>query len=341
VTPLASSSLPAVLAAQAARGIDLVPILDEVEARLRKRVDSASAFVAQTARHLIEAGGKRFRPMILALAAHVGDPDDPRIADAAVVVELVHLATLYHDDVIDEAVMRRGAASANSRWDNTVAILTGDFLFARASELSAELGVEVTAIMARTIATLCEGQIREIQGNPSAVPPDVPVLVADVDHYLRVVSEKTASLIESSCRLGALLSGCDPQQIDALAAYGWNVGMAFQLSDDIIDVTGDGAATGKTPGTDLREGVVTLPVIHALTGARGDELRELLSDQPPDDAAVRRALELVRDDPAVQLAIDDTAAFAEAAVGLLDGLPDSAAHDALRELAAYTVTRTG
>jgi hypothetical protein len=191
---------------------------------------------------------------MVALTGHLGDATRPELVDAGVIVELVHLATLYHDDVIDEAPARRGTPSANSRWDNTVAILTGDYLFARASDLSADLGVEVTRIMARTLARLCEGQIREVQGSMGALPPDVPAVDPTLEHYLEVISGKTASLIATSCRYGALLSGVDPDGVEAAASYGWNVGMAFQLSDDILDIASDHEDSGKTPGTDLREG---------------------------------------------------------------------------------------
>lgn len=331
--------------------VDVSGVLAEVEVRLRAQVASSSQFVEDAARYLMYAGGKRFRPMLVALCANLGDPADPRIPDAGVVVELVHLATLYHDDVIDEATARRGTASANRRWDNTVAILTGDYLFARASELSADLGVEVTRIMAQTIATLCEGQIREIQGSRGALPPDVPTLDPDLDHYLEVVSEKTASLIATSCRLGTLLSGCAPTEVEVAARYGWNLGMAFQLADDILDVVSDHEQSGKTPGTDLREGIRTIPVLYALEADPGGELAQLLDNDEIGDDTVVRALQLLRESPALERARELAAHYAKAAShGLTTFCSDKQGTtsarrlrvaEALRQLAEFTVIRSG
>jgi heptaprenyl diphosphate synthase len=324
-----------------AHGLRVGAILDVVEERLRTQVASSHQFVDRAARYLMDAGGKRFRPMLVGLTAHLGDPERPEVPDAGVVVELVHLATLYHDDVIDEATARRGTPSANLRWDNTVAILTGDYLFARASELSADLGVEVTRIMSQTIATLCEGQIREVQGSHGALPPDVPPLEATLEHYLKVVSEKTASLIATSCRLGALLSGVDADGVDAATAYGWNVGMAFQLSDDILDIGSDHADSGKTPGTDIREGVRTLPILFALEDDPDGELASLLDTAEPTEAQVERALALLRGSPAMARARDAAADYTGTAIAHLEGFGDRAVTKALTRLAEYAVDRVG
>jgi heptaprenyl diphosphate synthase len=325
----------------AEHGVDIRPILVDVEDRLRAQVRSTSPFVNEAALHLIDAGGKRFRPMLVAVCGHLGQPKPDLLADAGVVVELVHLATLYHDDVMDEAATRRGAPSANARWDNTIAILTGDYLFARASELSADLGVEVTRIMARTIATLCEGQIREIQGAVGALPPDVETVEPTVEHYLTVISEKTASLIATSCRLGTLLSGCPEAEIEAATRYGWNLGMAFQLSDDVLDIASDETETGKTPGTDLRQGVRTLPVILALADEPAGDLAEVLANGEFDDAAVARALELLRASTALDRTRERAGRYATEAATCLAPFPDVPAVRALRHLADYTVVRTG
>jgi heptaprenyl diphosphate synthase len=328
-----------------AHGLPVTGTLDAVERKLSEQVASSNAFVDELARYLIDAGGKRFRPLLVALAGHLG-PDAPRVdhtptalVDAAAIVELVHLATLYHDDVIDEAPARRGSPSANSRWDNTVAILTGDYLFARASELSADLGVEVTRIMSRTLARLCEGQIAEVQGSDGALPPDVPRLTPTLDHYLEVVSGKTASLIETSCRYGALLSGVEPSGVDAAASYGWNVGMAFQLSDDILDIASDHEDSGKTPGTDLKEGVRTLPVLYALEADDG-ELAALLSGAVRDDEVVR-ALELLRSSDALDRSREHAGRYVAAAIDSLDGFGDAPVVTALTRLAEYALDRAG
>lgn len=323
-----------------AHGLPVAGVLDAVEERLAAQVTSSHAFVDEAARYLITAGGKRFRPLLVALTGHLGDPDRPELVDAGVIVELVHLATLYHDDVIDEATARRGTPSANSRWDNTVAILTGDYLFARASDLSADLGVEVTRIMARTLARLCEGQITEVQGSLGALPPEVPQLEPTREHYLEVISGKTASLIATACRYGALLSGVDPAGVDAATSYGWNVGMAFQLSDDVIDIAADQAASGKIPGTDLREGVRTLPVLLALERDPAGELATLING-PLGDEELQRAIELLRDGDALARTRSVAAGYVDAAVGSLASFGDRPVTKALQRLAEYALDRAG
>ena len=330
-----------------ANGLPVTAVLDAVEERLAEHVTSSHAFVDRAARYLITAGGKRFRPLLVALTGHLG-PDGPSeerpapgpLVDASVIVELVHLATLYHDDVIDEATARRGTPSANSRWDNTVAILTGDYLFARASALSADLGVEVTRIMARTLAQLCEGQIAEVQSSLGALPPDVPQLEPTREHYLEVISGKTASLISTSCRYGALLSGVDADGVEAVARYGWNVGMAFQLSDDILDIGSDHEDSGKTPGTDLREGVRTLPTLLAVEEDPDGELAHLLAGEFGDDE-VARALELLRGSDVLERSRDAAASYVQDAVVELRRFGDRPVVTALQRLGEYALDRTG
>ena len=305
-----------------------------VEARLREAVKSDDPFVSETARHLVEAGGKRFRPLLVLLAAQFGNPDSPGVVPAAVVVELTHLATLYHDDVMDEAALRRGAPSANARWDNTVAILTGDFLFARASDILADLGPEAVRIQARTFERLVTGQIRETVGPRAGQDP--------VTHYLEVVADKTGSLIATSGRFGAMMSGADDATVELLTRFGERIGVAFQLSDDILDVASDSLESGKTPGTDLREGVATLPTLHALTSSdpAGARLRELLAAPLVDDALHAEALGLLRADPAMQAARDDLACWADDARAVLEPLPEGPAKEALDALCDLVVSRT-
>ncbi|WP_052664438.1 polyprenyl synthetase family protein [Nitriliruptor alkaliphilus] len=328
-------------------GLPVTDTLDRVEVGLHAQVRSSHAFVDEAARYLLAAGGKRFRPLMVALAGHLG-PDGQaggvqrsELVDAGVIVELVHLATLYHDDVIDEAAARRGAPSANHRWDNTVAILTGDYLFSCASALSADLGVEVTRIMARTLAALCEGQIREVQGSMSALLPEVPTIEPTLEHYLEAISGKTASLIATSCRYGALLSGVDEDGVEAAARYGWNVGMAFQLSDDVLDIDSDQATSGKTPGTDLKEGVRTLPVLYALEDDADGELAGLLGDGAPSDEQVARAIELLRGSDAIDRARDTAGTYVTAAVSELERFGDRRIVTALTRLAEYALHRAG
>ena len=309
--------------------------LDDVEVLLRDSLESDFPFVTSASRHLVDAGGKRFRPLLVLLAAQFGDPAAPGVVPSAAVVELTHLATLYHDDVMDEAQLRRGAPSANARWDNTIAILTGDFLFARASDLLADLGPEAVRIQAQTFARLVVGQIKETLG-PG--PDDDPV-----EHYLSVIADKTGSLIATSGRFGALMSGASREVIDVMTEFGELIGVAFQLADDVLDVSSDSADSGKTPGTDLREGVHTLPVLHALRSndAADAELQSLLGDDLADDGRHSRALELLRSSDAMARSRADLERHADAARKALVPLPSGAAKDALESLCDVVISRVG
>jgi heptaprenyl diphosphate synthase len=324
-----------------------LPVLDEaLEARLRGRmaqveveldeaVQSEARFVTDAARHLMRAGGKRFRPLLVLLAAETGDPDADGIVTAACVVELTHLASLYHDDVMDEAVLRRGAESANARWDNLVAILTGDFLFSKSSELTARLGADAVRIQAETFTRLVEGQILETLGPGDGEDP--------LDHYLRVVAGKTGSLIATSARYGAKFAGAPREVEEALTSYGEKVGSAFQLSDDILDVASDSAESGKTPGTDLREGVPTLPVLLARrsTDPADARLLELLAGDLGDDRLHAEALGLLRKHPAMDEARAYVLERAAEARQLLTVLPEqSPVRGALDAFAEVVATRT-
>ena len=227
--------------------------LEIVEERLRDAVTNVDPLADDASRHLVNAGGKRLRPLLTLLAAELGDGSRLEVIDAAVVVELTHLATLYHDDVMDSAPLRRGAPAAHEVWGNSVAILTGDLLFARASATVAGLGPEAVRIQAATFERLCLGQLHETVGPR----PDED----HVAHYLQVLADKTASLIATSARFGAMFAGCRPEVVAIVSAFGEKIGVAFQLADDVIDLTSDGATTGKTPGTDLRERVPTMPAL--------------------------------------------------------------------------------
>jgi heptaprenyl diphosphate synthase len=306
--------------------------LVQVEAQLARELRSEFAFVSEAASHLMAAGGKRFRPLFTMVAAGVGPhPDSPDVLTAAAVVELVHLATLYHDDVMDEADVRRGTASANARWDNAVAILAGDFLFARASRLVASLGPDAVRIFADTFAELVTGQIRETVGPQPGQDP--------VEHHLAVLNEKTASLIDTSARYGGMFSGASEVQVTALRRYGRAVGVAFQVSDDIIDIAS--VDSGKTPGTDLREGVRTLPVLYTLADPAADpELLALLGGPIGDDAAVQRAVALLRASPGLEQARQTLDDYAGRARAELAALPPSPAVDALDALTGFVVDRT-
>jgi heptaprenyl diphosphate synthase len=261
-------------------------------------------------------------------------PAAGEVTIAGAVIELVHLATLYHDDVMDEAQVRRGAPSANARWSNNIAILAGDYLFATASRLVSRLGPDAVRVIAETFAELVTGQMRETRGAAQGVD--------SIDHYLRVVHEKTGSLIAASGQFGATFSGAGEEDIQRLRRLGGIVGTAFQISDDIIDIASDSDESGKTPGTDLREGVHTLPVLYALleTGPDADRLRELLSG-PMDDGHVGEALALLRASPGMAKAKDTVTRYAAQAREELAGLPNGAGRQALAGLVKYTIERHG
>jgi heptaprenyl diphosphate synthase len=311
----------------------LVDSMLEVEERLEREVRSEADFVTEACRHLLHAGGKRFRPLLVLLASHAGRGVNDDVLTAACVVELTHLASLYHDDVMDEAQLRRGASSANALWDNHVAILAGDWLFARSSQLTARLGPEAVGIQAETFTRLVEGQILETR---AGLPTE-----DGLEHYLRVVAGKTGSLIATSARYGALFGGAPPEVVAALTGYGERVGVAFQLADDILDLTSDSAVSGKTPGTDLREGVPTLPTLMALRSQEPEDarLRELLSAPILDDAQHTEALTLMRSHRAMLDARAYVLDLARSGVELLDVVPEGPVKEALVGFADLVATR--
>ena len=307
-----------------------------VEAALRDTSFGGDVMFSDVSRHMMEAGGKRFRAMLVLLAARFGDCRDKRIVPAAVAIELTHLATLFHDDVMDEALIRRGLPSANSRWSNTIAILTGDFLFARASNLLADLGPDAIRIQAQTFTRLVSGQVAETLGPQPGQEP--------LAHYLRVVEDKTASLIATAGRFGAMFAGAPRDVVDRICSASHALGVAFQLSDDILDVASESAESGKEPGTDLREGVRSLPVLHVLaapSGQDGDRLRELLSrDGLTDESLHAEALALLRAHPAMDAARADLARWVAVAHGEIAGLPDVPARHALAAICDFVSDRS-
>lgn len=320
----------------AAFAADVRDSVARIEQLMSDELGKADELMAEAVQHLFQAGGKRFRPLFTVLSASLGPrPDDPEVAIAAAVIELVHLATLYHDDVMDEAQMRRGAPSANARWGNNIAILAGDYLFATASRLVSLLGPDAVRVIADTFAQLVTGQMRETRGAAEHVD--------SVDHYLKVVYEKTACLIAASGRFGATFSGADADQIERLHRLGGIVGTAFQISDDIIDIDSDPDESGKVPGTDLREGVHTLPVLYALreSGPDSDRLRELLAGPVERDEDVAEALTLLRRSAGMARAKETVAEYAAQARAELAGLPAGPGRDALATLVDYTVNRHG
>lgn len=311
--------------------------LDLVESRLHDAAAYADRLVDDAAHHLADAGGKRLRPMLTLLAAELGDGSRDEVLDAAVVVELTHLASLYHDDVMDSAPLRRGAPAAHEVWGNSVAILVGDLLFSRASTTVAGLGPEAVKIQAGTFERLCLGQLHESMGPAEGDDP--------VQHYLRVLADKTASLIATSARLGAMYGGCDQATVETVAAFGERIGVAFQLADDVIDLSLDGTLSGKTPGTDLREHVPTMPVLllreRAARESRPADLAlvELLDSDLSADEDLARAVAELSAHEVVEETRGRALALVDEAVALLDPLPAGPVKDSFISFAEALVNR--
>ncbi len=309
--------------------------LYEVDRRLRAavacptdpRLDIASA-------HLASAGGKQMRPLLALLGAEFGNPDAPDVITGAVVVELAHLASLYHDDVMDEAPTRRGVVTANARWGNAMAVLAGDYLLAKGAELSAMLGIDVLRAQATALGRLVQGQVRETAGPLAGVDPRT--------HYFEVIRDKTASLLALAIRLGGITAGADRSTIDALASYAEALGVAFQISDDILDIAASSAASGKLPGIDLLHGLMTLPVLYALQESPdAAELSALLAEGTlTDQDQLGRALAIIRDSSAIARSQADLRCQVDVAQAALAGLPHVPARQALVWLCDYVVGRT-
>jgi len=304
---------------------DLDGDLDRVDAALRAAVVTDDAFLAEVSGHLLRAGGKRFRPALaLAAGAACGSATTDELVLGGVACELMHLGSLYHDDVMDDADTRRGVPSANNKWGNLVAILAGDFLLGKASEVATDLGAEVSAVLARTLVKMCEGQVLELQTAFSVQRTGA--------QYLRSIAGKTAALMSAACRIGGLMCGADAAQVAGLAAFGSAFGSAFQVYDDIADLVRTEEQLGKPAGHDMVEGVYTLPVLHALAdGDVGPELHDLLGG-PINSVGRDSALGLVRATDGVAQAIACGRQLADEAAGFLEPLPSGPVRDALATL---------
>lgn len=312
----------------------LVAGLGEVEEFLVSHVEGEYPFITEASRHLALAGGKRLRPLLTLLSSQFGQGISKDVIKAAVVVELTHLATLYHDDVMDEAKLRRGVESANSRWGNTVAILTGDYLFAKVSALLADIGPEAVRLQASTFERLVIGQIMETQGPRAGEDP--------LEHYLGVVADKTGSLIAASARFGAMVSGAPAEVKETLTVFGEKIGIAFQLADDVIDIASESHQSGKTPGTDLREGVPTLVTLNVMksTNASDRELIELLKAPIKDEVVVAQVLNQLRTHQALEQSREQLQQIARDARTALGPLPVNDVTGALFSLCDAIIDRS-
>jgi heptaprenyl diphosphate synthase len=309
--------------------------LVRVEQRLRHAVEADDRLLGDVAGHLLAAGGKRLRPMLTLCAGYasrgVSGPAPDELVTGGTAVELVHLGSLYHDDVIDEAETRRGVPSVNARWSNIVAILAGDYLLAQASSLAASLGADVAGLLASTIGELCRGQVLELQ---HLFDPD-----RSEESYLSAIEGKTSSLMATACRIGGMVSNVSADSLDALTQFGQHLGMCFQVVDDVLDVTATEAELGKPTGNDVHEGVYTLPVVYALAGS--DELRGLLGRKIewPD---VRRAVDLIATADVVEASLAVARTYATKATEALAGATelDADVCDRLRTLVDGLVRRS-
>ena len=312
---------------------ELVDQLNKVEELLKLRIQGDYPLVIETSRHLVEAGGKRLRPLLALITGHLGKMND-NVIKAATACELTHLGTLYHDDVMDEAPLRRGVESANNRWGNSVAILTGDYLFAKTSNLLSEVGPEAVRLQAITFERLVIGQILETQGPKNGEDP--------LGHYLRVVADKTGSLISASARFGAMLSGASKEVIEIVTEFGEKIGVAFQLADDVIDIASDSNQSGKTPGTDLKEGIPTLVTIRVMQSndPKDSELKALLAKPIHDEKTVAEVILKLRAHPALLESKVQLHEVANNAKKLLEVLPISPARTALENLCSAIVNRS-
>lgn len=317
---------------------ELIPIpgvwerIVAVEARLDEVTRSTDEFLTEVAQHLLRAGGKRYRPLVAQVAAELGPDRGDRPVEAGVSVELVHLGSLYHDDVIDEADSRRGRPSVNEKWSNTIAILAGDFLLARASEVAAPLGEAAVALIASTYATLCEGQVAELRYAGG--------LEHGADGYYQVIGGKTASLIRTSARLGAMTSGADEESIEAISDWAWEMGLVFQMTDDVLDLVADEDFIGKPAGSDIREGVYTLPVLYAAGGPDGDEIRALLgANAPTDQREIDRVIGLTVSGGHVDRVVDEAVERIRVAEKAADRIASEELRAILENLDAYLLER--
>lgn len=313
---------------------DLESRMAEVEKRLMVATSHTEPLINEMSSHLSAAGGKRMRPVLVLLTSHLGNKDLDQVLDAAVVMEVTHLATLYHDDVMDQANARRGVETAHIVWGNNVAILVGDLLFARASNIVAGLGEEALKLQAKVFEQLVLGQLHESIGPKDNQDP--------LEHYVSVLRDKTGSLIALSARLGAMIAGADGRFQEPLKQFGDNIGIAFQLADDLIDIQGKAEESGKISGTDLLAGVPTLPVL-LLAQFEDLKSRELLAEISAGvtEENLKSVLERLREHEVMELAQKQTNEWADRAIAAIEPLPEGSVKSALVAFARAVVDRKG
>jgi heptaprenyl diphosphate synthase/octaprenyl-diphosphate synthase len=309
----------------------LVADLEQVDQIIVERAQSRSAVIRIAGQHILTSGGKRIRAALALLAAQLGRYNLDTVVHTAAAVELIHAASLVHDDLVDEAEQRRGVTTVHTRWDGNVALMVGDYLFAlAAAEMSLAPDPRIIAYFSRGVMTICEGEL-------SPVLNVMPLAMA-TEQYLYKIGCKTAALFEAACKAGMVCGDGAQEQVDALGRFGYDLGLAYQIVDDVLDFTGDVATLGKPAGNDLRESTITLPLIYAVEGG-GAALAAIVDEQPPDEAHIAWAIAEVQRLGGTERALAEARRYAERAMTHLDGFPDSAAKNALGEIARFVVTR--
>lgn len=309
--------------------------LDQIEARLAATIHTDEKELLRSSRHLLDAGGKRMRPLFVLLAGHFGEYHLADLEKVAVALELIHMATLVHDDVIDNAETRRGRKTVKAEWDNRVAMYTGDFIFARAlKEVSGLSDPRVHQILARAMVFLVRGEIDQIH--------DLYQSNQSLRRYLHRIKRKTALLMAISCQLGAIVSGASESTVRAMYRYGYAVGMAFQMTDDVLDLTGDAKVLGKPAGSDLLQGNVTLPVIYTLINGTTDQ-RQMIQrylDSRGIEEDLSEILHMVRHSGGIPYTLGLSKQYLDKALATLEKLPHSYERESLRFIAEFIVTRS-
>ena len=309
----------------------LLADLEKVDQIIVERVQTRSAVIRIAGQYILTSGGKRIRAALALLTAQLGRYDLDQVIHSAAAVELIHAASLVHDDLVDDAERRRGNVTVHMRWDGNVALMVGDYLFAlAAAEMSLAPDPRIIAYFSRGVMTICEGEL-------SPVVDVIPREVA-IEQYLYKIGCKTAALFEAACKAGMVCGGGTQEQIDALGRFGYDLGLAFQIVDDVLDYTGDAATLGKPAGIDLREGTITLPLIYAVDAGGGPELAAVL-DAAPDEDGIAWAIGEVQRRGGGERALEDARRYAERALTHLDIFPDSAARHALGGIAQFVVVR--
>jgi heptaprenyl diphosphate synthase/octaprenyl-diphosphate synthase len=305
--------------------------LEHVDQIIVERAQSRSAVIRIAGRHILTSGGKRIRAALALLAAQLGRYQLDKVIHSAAAVELIHAASLVHDDLVDEAEQRRGVHTVHTRWDGNVALMVGDYLFAlAAAEMALAPDSRIIGYFSRGVMTICEGELSPVM---NVAPLDVAL-----KQYIYKIGCKTAALFEAACKAGMVCGGGAHEQIEALGRFGYDLGLAFQIVDDVLDYTGNAATLGKPAGNDLREGTITMPLIYAVE-AGGAELASIIDQQPPTEKRIGWAIDETRRLGGTERALAEARRYADQAIGHLDSFPDSAAKHALGEIARFVVIR--